>query len=185
MAERLTELTEADRQRAATVLTEHARFIEAVATRHAAQRDAVPDIVQEVGIRVCQSLHLFRNEAHIKTWLFAVTRNLAVDGHRKASRFADGVDRMATLTVEEVVDVEADLIEAETRDRQRRTLRRALHEVCTPRQQEAVRNMLAPSGVSLNRDKASLFRARRRMRRWITAHGDDQELTIAADGDDE
>lgn len=176
MAERLTELSEADRLRAEAVFTENVRFIEAVATRHAPQRDAVPDIVQEVGIRVCQSLHLFRNEAHIRTWLFAVTRNLAVDAHRKSSRFEAGVERLAAVTVDEVVDVEADLIEAETRTRQRRTLRRALDEACTPRQQQAVRNLLAPSGVSFNKDKTSLFRARQRMRRWVTEAERDGEI---------
>jgi RNA polymerase sigma factor (sigma-70 family) len=179
MSERLTELTADHRAHVESVLLQHGRFIEAVATKCAPSYDLVPDIVQEVRVRVCQSLHTFREHANIRTWLFAITRNTAVSIHRREHRVEAGRERLAAHTVDEVIDIEADLI-AEDDQRQRlRLMGRAIDQL-SPRQREAVRNMLAPHGVSPNRDKTTLFRARSRMRRWINEHRDD-DLTETGD----
>jgi RNA polymerase sigma factor (sigma-70 family) len=178
MAERLTELTADDRTRAEAVLEQHARFIEAVATRYAATYDLVPDIVQEVGIRVCQNLHGFRAEAQISTWLFAVTRNTAISMLRRESRVANGREQIAAKTVDDIVDVEADLIDRDEHAYRRRLLARGIHEACTPRQREALRHLTQPEGVSFSRDekdKANLFRARQRLKRWVANLQDDDE----------
>lgn len=46
--------------------------------------DAADDLVQEVFIRVYQNIGSFRGESSIKTWLFAITRNLAFNYKRSA-----------------------------------------------------------------------------------------------------
>jgi RNA polymerase sigma-70 factor (ECF subfamily) len=41
------------------------------------------DTVQEVFLRALVSLHQFRNESSIKTWLFRIARNYIVDSYRR------------------------------------------------------------------------------------------------------
>jgi RNA polymerase sigma-70 factor (ECF subfamily) len=88
------QLTEAEAARVADVFQEHEPFIRSVARRHAVTPDAVPDIVQSVGLKVCLGLGGFRGESQLKTWLFRVTVNEArshyADEH-KASRVQDAL----------------------------------------------------------------------------------------------
>jgi RNA polymerase sigma-70 factor (ECF subfamily) len=67
----------------ADVFTTHQPFIESVARRHAPSGDHVQDIVQAVGVQVCRGLNGFREEAQIRTWLYRVTVNAAIDYYRK------------------------------------------------------------------------------------------------------
>lgn len=167
MADRLTELTEADRARIEAVLEAHSGYIESVAVRFAPNPDLVPDVVQQVAVKLCQSFHSFRGEANIRTWLFSVTRNEAVTIYRKEHRVDVTREALETYTVEEVVDVEQDLVDADARARQRTLFSRGYKEALSPRQREAVRNMIRPEGVTVSRDRSSLTRARQRLRAWV------------------
>lgn len=88
------QLTEAQADRVAAVFEEHRRFIESVARRHAVTEDSVPDIVQTVGLKVCQHLNGFRGESQIRTWLFRVTVNAArshYGDHAKLARVQEAL----------------------------------------------------------------------------------------------
>lgn len=82
MHPRRDQLTESDQDRVAEVFQTHRRFLESVARQHAPSPDHVPDIVQSVGIKMCQSLNGFRGESELQTWLYRVTVNAARDIYR-------------------------------------------------------------------------------------------------------
>ena len=46
----------------------------------------VQDLVQEVFIKAAKGLASFRNDASLKTWLFSIARNVAIDHARKGAR---------------------------------------------------------------------------------------------------
>lgn len=167
MSDRLTELTAADQARVTDVLVTHGRYIEAVAAKFAPSHDLVPDVVQQVSMKLCQSLHTFRKDANIRTWLFSVTRNEAVNIYRKERRVEHTREHVAAHTVDDVIDIEETVIDADERNEQRRIFHRGLREALTPRQREAVRNMITPRDVPVSRDRASLTRARQRLRAWV------------------
>ncbi|CAG7645768.1 RNA polymerase sigma factor [Paenibacillus allorhizosphaerae] len=48
------------------------------------KRDQADDITQEVFIKVFRNLYTFRSESSVKTWLLAITRNMALDYRRSA-----------------------------------------------------------------------------------------------------
>lgn len=92
-----TVLTEAEQQQAEQVFLEHRPFVESVARKHSPHPQDVPDIVQTVGVKVCQSLNGFQGRAKVQSWLFRVTVNAARDHHRRASRQVRVVDRSEML----------------------------------------------------------------------------------------
>lgn len=167
MAERLTELTDEDRARVDAVLDTHGRYIESVATRFAPSRDLVPDVMQQVSMKLCQSLHTFGERSNIRTWLFTVTRNEAVNIYRKERRVELTRDHVAAHTVDDVVDVEQNLVDEDERQQQRRMFHRGMQEALSPRQQEAISNMTSPRGVTVSRHRSTLTRARQRLRAWV------------------
>lgn len=61
-------------------------FVSAVARRAGASSDETDDVVQEVFLRVLKGSSAFRGQSHLKTWLYAITRNVVVDSHRRRSR---------------------------------------------------------------------------------------------------
>lgn len=93
---RRTVLTEADAARVADVFQTHQRFIENVVRQHAPTPDAVPDIVQTVGVRVCQGLNGFRGDSELRTWLYRVSVNAARDYYRQELNQLNAIDA-ATL----------------------------------------------------------------------------------------
>lgn len=61
----------------------------AFARRHGAQSEAdAEDVVQEVFLRAEQRLDQLRDSTRISAWLFAVTRSVLADEHRRRARHA-------------------------------------------------------------------------------------------------
>lgn len=50
------------------------------------ERASTEDIVQETFLRVLRHMPRFRGQASVKTWIFAIARNLCVDALRAAGR---------------------------------------------------------------------------------------------------
>lgn len=174
MGERLTELTAEDQARVEAAWIAHGRYVEGVAARFAYQRDAIPDIVQEVQLRLCQSLSGVREPQYLRTWLFKVTQNAALSMFRRHARVETREVALDVSAVDAGIDVEADVIARDAQDHRRRVLARGIAEALTPRQREAVRHMLQPSGVSISNRRAdhpAISRARKRLRRWMQAQG--------------
>ncbi len=176
MAERLTELSADDQERVAAVLTRHGRYIEAVAAKFSPNHDLVPDVVQQVAMKLCQSLHTFRERSNIRTWLFAVTRNEAINVYRKERSLEHTRAHIGAHTVDDVVDLEEALIDADERDQRRRLFHVGLREALTPRQRQALRQIAAPSGVKVtSSDSSCAKRARQRLRVWIAQTNESSE----------
>jgi RNA polymerase sigma factor (sigma-70 family) len=89
----MTPLTEAEAEHVGDVFAAHADFVATVARRHSSAPDAVPDIVQTVGVHVCRSLRGFRGTSGITTWLYRMTVNAARD-HWRAERRQEHVHRV-------------------------------------------------------------------------------------------
>ena len=54
------------------------------------ERNDVEELVQDTFVRAFGSLHSFRGESALRTWLFTIARRLVLDRRRAASRDANG-----------------------------------------------------------------------------------------------
>lgn len=61
--------------------------------------DAADDVAQDVLISLHRRVRNFRGTSRFSTWLFAVTRNVALSKRRREQRRADLLERHATLAV--------------------------------------------------------------------------------------
>ncbi|MEY3312565.1 MAG: hypothetical protein RLZZ578_85, partial [Bacteroidota bacterium] len=57
-----------------------------IAIRYMRDDEDAKDITQEAFIKAYQSLNTFRGESHIRTWLYAITRNLCLNAIEKKKR---------------------------------------------------------------------------------------------------
>lgn len=48
------------------------------------RQDLADDITQDVFVKAFKKVHTFRGESSVKTWLFTITRNVAIDYRRSA-----------------------------------------------------------------------------------------------------
>jgi len=90
-------LNEADRKRIGDVFAQHRGFVEAVAVQEVGH-DEAPDVVAEVGLRLCQSMNGLRDPGAIRTWIYRVTVSVARDTHADRARFERTRDRLAAFT---------------------------------------------------------------------------------------
>jgi RNA polymerase sigma-70 factor (ECF subfamily) len=77
-------------------------------------QDHWEDIVQDALIRVSRSLHTFRHQCSLKTWLFSIIKNSIIDFHRKLShaeqyRVPSGNSSENSETEEDMADVKSHL----------------------------------------------------------------------------
>jgi RNA polymerase sigma factor (sigma-70 family) len=161
----MTPLSDDEAARVGALFEAHRPFVESIARNHAPSRDDVPDVVQNVGVRMCQSLRGFRGEASITTWLYSVTVSTAIDLFRKErSHLYRPREALGRLPVSDVcasfgLDPEADL--------QRRergvALREAIGRLSAPAQVKAMRDDLRADDVSCS-SKDIRWRARQRLR---------------------
>jgi RNA polymerase sigma-70 factor (ECF subfamily) len=78
---------------------EHQRMVHAIARQYVGD-DAADDVAQEAFIRAHRGLGSLREKAHLKTWLYSLTRNAAIDWLR--------ANRRKTVSIEDSeIDVEA------------------------------------------------------------------------------
>src|SRR5688500_7253269 len=61
-------------------------------------RDDADDVTQQVLLRIHSSLATLRESGHLRTWLFRVTHNTALELHRVRGRRAAAFDRELLLT---------------------------------------------------------------------------------------
>lgn len=152
-------MTEEEAQQAGEVFQTHRRFIESVASRHAPSPDHVPDIVQNVGIRLCRGLNGFREEAEITTWLFRVTVNESRNYYIQQRRHERAVEELTLNPMpDDVLDPDEHVLQAERR--------RAVHEAIDrlPANHRAIMcDEIRPDAVLLH-DRRTRHRARKRLR---------------------
>ena len=61
-------------------------------------RDDADDVTQQVLLKIHGSLAMLRESGHLRTWLFRVTHNTALELHRVRGRRAAALDRELLLT---------------------------------------------------------------------------------------
>jgi RNA polymerase sigma-70 factor (ECF subfamily) len=129
-------------------------------------RDAAEDIVQETFLRVARSLREFEGRSSFATWLFAVTRSVAVEHIRRTRREQAWADAPTVLRLVPPADAP---IDEDTRDAVREAVAElpgaqrdavVLCELCGLSIREAAEIL----GWGESRVKVTLFRARRRLR---------------------
>jgi RNA polymerase sigma-70 factor (ECF subfamily) len=164
-------LTEAEQHRVERVFTEHRRFIENVARQHAFLPDDVPDIVQAVGMKVCQSLNGFRGDSELKTWLYRVTVNTSRDHYHRERRQLRAAEAIALVTYEgeAVVNPDEEVLAGERMDAVEEAMihlrpmyRSAIHQVM--RNHAGQRPVPEDGDTKEATRKTRLFRARRQLR---------------------
>lgn len=68
------------------IMLQFKRFVHSIAIRYMRDDEDAKDITQEAFIKAYQSLNTFRGESHIRTWLYAITRNLCLNAIEKKKR---------------------------------------------------------------------------------------------------
>lgn len=159
-------LTDDQRDLAESVWTAYRPFVEAVARKHLSdQADAVPDVVQNVGLVLCRHLGGFRGQGGLRTWIFQVTVN-------EARRIRRGQVRQARIV--ESLTLEPTYPDAHTphdhleRTRRVQAVREALDSL-KPSHREILRDEIEGPGLyTSDRGKRSLkYRARKELRSLI------------------
>lgn len=113
--ELLERLRSGDRQAFAAWVAQHQRPLFAVAWRYVKNDEDARDIVQAAFIRAWQALPSFRGDSSLKTWLYRIAVNLALNHQRDArGRASDEIPEHAQSPDRPVV---ARMEEAELHDR--------------------------------------------------------------------
>jgi RNA polymerase sigma-70 factor (ECF subfamily) len=73
--------------------------VRAWAARFTDDEDTADDVAQDVLISLGRRVRHFHGASRFSTWLFAVTRNVALSKRRRESRRAELLDRHATLAI--------------------------------------------------------------------------------------
>jgi RNA polymerase sigma factor (sigma-70 family) len=68
------------------IVTEHQAMVFRTLTRLTGRPDLVEDLAQDVFLRLFRALPAFRGEAHITTYLYRITLNVAQDEWKRRSR---------------------------------------------------------------------------------------------------
>jgi len=166
---------EGDRDSLRRLLVEVSPWVGQWALAHCGDPDDAQDLVQEVLVQLIQSLPSYRADARLLTWLFSVTRNRAVEAHRKKGRQERKMARWqqeALVSSQGTPDAEA----RTDRDRIRRVITGFLAEL--PQRQREVfqlsefQGLPSPEigailGLEPGSVRAALFKARRTLRRRI------------------
>lgn len=157
-------LTEEQRDQAEAVWTHYRPFVESVARQQLTDRPGdVPDVVQNVGLRLCRHLDGFRAAGGLRTWIWRVTLHEARRVRRSEGRHGRIVEALTLEPSYPSVETPHRHLE---RTQNIRAVREALASL-TPAQQEIIRHDLDGSGVySTEAGKRSLrYRARKEIRR--------------------
>jgi RNA polymerase sigma factor (sigma-70 family) len=155
-------LKAADRERIADVFEQHRGFVEAVAIQHAGRDDA-PDVVAEVGLRLCTSLNGLREPDALRAWIYRVTVSAARDLHKQRVRLER--TREAVQAVSSPSDAILEPDEYLRDNRRRDAFLEALNRLKN-RDRRLICNSLGLERVSVSdgADRVALHRARQRLR---------------------
>jgi len=65
---------------------EHQRMVHAIARQYVKEDNAADDVTQEAFIRAYRGIDGVREQSHLKTWLYSLTKNAAIDWLRSHKR---------------------------------------------------------------------------------------------------
>ncbi|MDW8321656.1 MAG: sigma-70 family RNA polymerase sigma factor [Armatimonadota bacterium] len=146
------------------------------------------DITQEVFLKALTSLHAFREESSLQTWLFRIATNLCRDLHRRRQRekgwlplwrWLDGEDSSDVESAIEIPDYKSNpeklLLREELGDLLKRAIDRlpmAMREVLVLHDIESLsyEEIAQTLGIPLGTVKSRLFHARARLRHALDSY---------------
>lgn len=143
-------------------------------------RHDAAEIVQETFLRVTRSIRGFKRGSTFTTWLYAVTRSVAVDLARRRQREKDRIERAGVLQLPPTERREPESVAIEE---VRREVRQAVAALPGAQRDAVVLCELSGLGLaeaaevlnwSQSRVKVTLFRARRRLRDRLRSHVSDE-----------
>lgn len=91
--------------------------------------ETAADVAQEVFLRVHTRLHTFRRESSFATWLYAVTRSVAINREKQARRYQQSARLDLRDAADPQPDAEALFYSMETSERLQRALRSELDDL--------------------------------------------------------
>src|ERR1700686_990262 len=71
-----------DEEACAELVAEHQRMVVQLAINLLGDRDEAPDLSQEVFLRVFRTIHRFRGQSSLRTWIYRIAVNQARNRHR-------------------------------------------------------------------------------------------------------
>lgn len=153
-------LTVDQRDHVRATFEEYRGYVEAVATQHVGAEHA-PDVVGEVGLRLCRSLNGLREPSAVRAWVYRVTVSAARDHYRKQERLERTREHLAATSseYEAVVDPDVEVARAQ----QRSDFYKALDRL-KGSEKTAIRNALLGSVVFGGTERVALTRAKARLR---------------------
>jgi RNA polymerase sigma-70 factor, ECF subfamily len=163
------ELTDAERADVAHIFESHHAAIMRTAARFAPHPDAVPDIVQTVGERLCRGYHSYKGTARLSTWLYSVVKNTAMDARRRSFEH----ERRQTAWKERrPADPVCDPDDEVIRNERIASMLRAIDRL-PENHRDVLRNQIADSGVIQDRATSGTraFRAREALRSMMGCNG--------------
>lgn len=142
-------------------------------------REAAAEIVQETFLRVAHSVGGFQGRSSFATWLFAVTRSVAIEHARRDRRSQGVADAADVIRFVPAADQAADRMDEE----QRHAVGEAVADLPAAQRDAIVlcellgwkvRDAAEVLGWSESRVKVTLFRARRRLRDVLSPYAADE-----------
>ena len=147
------------------------------ALAHAGNEDDAADLAQEVLILLVRKLPAFRGDSRFLTWLYSVTRNQALEAHRREGRQERKMERYGAHLAP--ADATATAQETALDGRKIRDVVTAFLQELPQRQREVfqmaeLQGLTSPEigeilGVEAGGVRAALFKARRTLRERILA----------------
>jgi len=156
-------MTDEERDLAASVWDAYRPFVESVARKHLTdQADSVPDVVQNVGLRLCRHLDGFRGAGGLRAWIRQVTVHEARTYRRGAARYGRIVE---ALTLEPTYADPVTPHEHLERTLTVKAVREAL-DTLSPAHRRILRHDLDGSGVFISEagTRSLRYRARKELR---------------------
>jgi RNA polymerase sigma-70 factor (ECF subfamily) len=103
----LTEAAAEDAQAFGELVRRHQSFVFGAALRVTRDASLAEEVTQETFFRAYRSLHTFRGDAKLRTWLYRIASNLAIDlvGRRRDTPMADVPERATERTTGAVVEI--------------------------------------------------------------------------------
>jgi RNA polymerase sigma-70 factor (ECF subfamily) len=68
------------------IMSRFKRFVHSIAIRYMRDEEDAKDITQEAFIKAYQAIETFRGDSHIRTWLYAITKNLCLNALDRKKR---------------------------------------------------------------------------------------------------
>ncbi len=159
-----------------TLMKRHYRTVEKFAYQCGVYEDDIPDVTQEVFIKLFRFLHQFNRE-QFTTWLYKITLNTARDYYRKEKREANKKGKLSTYTAQVVSPSSESRVLLFEEDRELHQAILALDEnyrmplILFYFQELSYEQMSEVLNISMSTVKTRLFRAREKLKMGMETSG--------------